>query len=293
MVKTLSTKTLRSSFNQWFFWNGCSQQAESMLGLAFGQSMSPVIEELYDSKEDKAAALKRHITLFNTESQVGSVCNGIAIGMEEQLANGVGTPESIQEAKVALIGPTSAIGDSLWVATIIPLLLTIALTISQSLTATPWVGPVLYMLVYPLGTYLLSWKIFRTGYKAGLEGVQQFMASGQLDKIMEAVTILGLLVVGALTASFVNASLNIDVKTAAKVFDAATQTYTDGVISVFNLDKLLNSVFPRIVPLALTLLVYYLYTKKNWKPIAIMGLILILAVIVTVIGFIPGVGAFG
>jgi mannose/fructose/N-acetylgalactosamine-specific phosphotransferase system component IID len=293
MVKTLSTKTLRSSFNQWFFWNGCSQQAESMLGLAFGQSMSPVIEELYDSKEDKAAALKRHITLFNTESQVGSVCNGIAIGMEEQLANGVGTPESIQEAKVALIGPTSAIGDSLWVATIIPLLLTIALTISQSLTTTPWVGPVLYMLVYPLGTYLLSWKIFRTGYKAGLEGVQQFMASGQLDKIMEAVTILGLLVVGALTASFVNASLNIDVKTAAKVFDAATQTYTDGVISVFNLDKLLNSVFPRIVPLALTLLVYYLYTKKNWKPIAIMGLILILAVIVTVIGFIPGVGAFG
>jgi mannose/fructose/N-acetylgalactosamine-specific phosphotransferase system component IID len=293
MVKTLSTKTLRSSFNQWFFWNGCSQQAESMLGMAFGQSMSPVIEELYDSKEDKAAALKRHITLFNTESQVGSVCNGIAIGMEEQLANGVGTPESIQEAKVALIGPTSAIGDSLWVATIIPLLLTIALTISQSLTTTPWVGPVLYMLVYPLGTYLLSWKIFRTGYKAGLEGVQQFMASGQLDKIMEAVTILGLLVVGALTASFVNASLNIDVKTAAKVFDAATQTYTDGVISVFNLDKLLNSVFPRIVPLALTLLVYYLYTKKNWKPIAIMGLILILAVIVTVIGFIPGVGAFG
>lgn len=149
MAKTVSAKTLRNSFNQWFFWNGCSQQAETMLGMAFGQSMSPVIEELYDSKEDRAAALKRHITLFNTESQVGSVCNGIAIGMEEQLANGIGTPESIQEAKVALIGPTSAIGDSLWVATIIPLLLTISLTLSQSLTNAPWVGPVLYMLVYP------------------------------------------------------------------------------------------------------------------------------------------------
>ena len=43
---------------------------------------------------------------------------------------------------------------------------------------------------------------------------------------------------------------------------------------------------------ALTLLVYYLYAKKNWKPIAIMGLILVLAVIVTAIGFIPGIGAF-
>ncbi len=292
MAKTLDKKTLKKSFNNWFFWNGCSQQAESMLGMAFGQSMAPVIDELYDSKEDKAAGLRRHITLFNTESQVGSVCNGIAIGMEEQLANGVGTPESIQEAKVALIGPTSAIGDSLWVATIIPLLLTICLSISSSLTSTPWVGPLLYIVVYPLGTYLLSWKIFQLGYKAGLEGVQRFMASGQMDKIIRSVTILGLLVVGALTASFVTCSLNIDIKTATKVFDEATQAYIDGSISVFNLDNLLNNVFPKIVPLALTLLVYRLYTKKNWKPIVIMLFILVLAAILTAIGYIPHVGAF-
>ena len=69
MAKTLSKKTLRRSFNNWFFWNGCSQQAESMLGLAFGQSMAPVIDELYEKKEDKAAGLRRHITLFNTESR--------------------------------------------------------------------------------------------------------------------------------------------------------------------------------------------------------------------------------
>ena len=290
--KTLNPKTLRKSFNNWFFWNGCSQQAESMLGLAFGQSMAPVIDELYEKKEDKAAGLRRHITLFNTESQVGSVCNGIAIGMEEQLANGVGTPEAIQEAKVALIGPTSAIGDSLWVATIIPLLLTICLSISSSLTNTAWVGPLIYIIVYPLGTYLLSWKIFQLGYKAGLEGVQRFMVSGQLDKIIRAVTILGLLVVGALTASFVTANLNIDIKTATQVFDEATQTYTAGSISVFNLDKLLNTVFPKIVPLALTVFVYWLYTKKNWKPIVIMLLILVLAAVLTAIGYIPGIGAF-
>ena len=292
MAKTLSKKTLKKSFLNWFFWNGCSQQAESMLGMAFGQSMAPAIDELYDTKEEKAAALKRHITLFNTESQVGSVCNGIAIGMEEQLANGVGSAESIQEAKVALIGPTSAIGDSLWVATIIPLLLTICLTISSSLTTAPWVGPLLYMIVYPVGTYLLSWKIFQLGYKAGLEGVQRFMASGQLDKIIRAVTVLGLLVVGALTASFVTCTLNIDIKTAAQVFDEASQTYVDGSISVFNLDNLLNSVFPKVVPLALTLFVYWLYAKKNWKPIVIMLLILVLAAALTAIGYIPTIGAF-
>lgn len=292
MAKTVSAKTLRKSFNNWFFWNGCSQQAETMLGMAFGQSMAPVIDELYDTKEAKAEGLKRHITLFNSESQVGSVANGIAIGMEEQLANGVGTAEAIQDAKVALIGPTSAIGDSLWVATIIPLLLTICLSIAQGLATAPWVGALLYMIVYPVGTYLLSWTLFKLGYKAGLEGVQRFMLSGQLDKIMSAVTVLGLLVVGALTASFVTCTLNIDIKTATQVFDEASQTYTEGMISVFNLDNLLNAVFPKIVPLGLTIFVYNLYAKKNWSPLAIMGIILVLAIALTAIGFIPGVGIY-
>ena len=48
-MKKISDKTLKKSFFNWFFWNGCSQQAESMQGLAFGQSMAPVIEELYDT----------------------------------------------------------------------------------------------------------------------------------------------------------------------------------------------------------------------------------------------------
>ena len=290
-MKTVSKKTLKKSFLNWFFWNGCSQQAETMLGMAFGQSMAPVIDELYETKEDKAAALQRHITLFNTESQVGSICNGIAIGMEEQLANGNGSAESIQEAKVALIGPTSAIGDSLWVATIIPLLLTICLSIASAIPGSAWVGALLYMIIYPLGTYLLSWKLFNLSYKAGLDGVQRFMASGELDRIMQAITVLGLIVVGALTASFVTCNLNIDIKTAAQVFDSASGTYVEGVISVFNLDNLLNNVFPHIVPLALTLGVYNLYTKKNWTPLAIMGLILVLAAVLTAIGYIPAVGA--
>ena len=48
----------------------------------------------------------------------------------------------INTVKVALIGPTSAIGDSLWVATIIPILLTICMSISQGLDSSmAWVAP--------------------------------------------------------------------------------------------------------------------------------------------------------
>ena len=283
--KKISEKTLKMSFFNWFFFNGCSQQAESMLGMAFGQAMAPVIEELYDSKEDRAAALKRHITLFNTEAQVGSICNGIVCGLEEANANGNCTPEVIESVKVALIGPTSAIGDSLWVATIIPILLTISLSLSQANETMAWLGPVVYMIVYPFGTMALSWWLFRKGYKSGLEGMQTMMSTGKLDYLTSAMSLLGLIVVGALTASFVSCSIPLQI--VKDVFNAETgEVLKDQVL--FNADNMLNSIFPKIVPLCLTLLVYYLYAKKKWSPMKLMGLILVLAVALTGLGYLTG-----
>lgn len=286
MSKKLSKKTLDKAFWNWFFWNGCSQQAESMLGMGFGQSMAPVIEELYDTKEEKAEALERHLTLFNTEAQVGSVCNGIVCGMEEANANGQCTPEVIGSVKVALIGPTSAIGDSLWVATIIPILLTICLSIAQGTSASlSWVGALLYLITYPVLTCLLSRKLFHFGYKSGLEGMSKFMTTGKMDMLTNSMNFLGLLVVGALSASFVTCSIPFQI--VKDVFDAASgETLANQVL--FNADSMLDGIFPKLIPLLLVLGVYYLYAKKKWSPMKLMGVILILAAGLTAIGYLTG-----
>jgi len=286
MAKTISDKTLKKSFFNWFFWNGCSQQAESMLGMAFGQAMAPVIDELYDSKEDKAEALKRHITLFNTESQVGSICNGIVCGLEEANANKQCTPELISGTKVALIGPTSAIGDSLWVATVIPILLTICLSIAQANLSTAWLGPVLYMIIYPVGTCMLSWFLFKLGKKSGLEGMHNLMATGKLDTLTEAMSILGLLVVGALTASFVSVTLPIIIT--QDVYDAVNNVVLENQV-IFNADNMVNAIFPKLLPMGLTLWIYHLYAKKKFTPLALMGIILVLALALTALGYATGV----
>ncbi len=284
-VKKLSPATLKKSFLNWFFFNGCSQQAESMLGMAFGQSMAPVIKELYDTDEERKEALQRHITLFNTESQVGSICNGIVCGLEEANANKQCTPSVIESVKVALIGPTSAIGDSLWVATFIPILLTICVSVAQANAETAWLGPVIYMIAYPLGTYILSWSLFKLGYKSGLEGMQTMMANGKLDALTNAMTVLGLIVVGALTATFVNMVLPIQI--VQDIYDATTQTVIENHV-IFNADSMINSIFPKVLPLGLTLSVYILYTKKKWSPLKLMGLILVLSIVLTAIGYFTG-----
>lgn len=288
MTKKLSKSTLNKSFYSWFFWNGCSQQAETMLGLGFAQSMAPVIEELYDTPEDKAEALKRHTTLFNTEAQVGSICNGIICGLEEENANGNASPEVISSVKVALIGPTSAIGDSLWVATLIPILLTICLSLSQAMPSIPWIGPVVYMVVYPLVTLMLSKFLFNLGYKSGIEGMQSVMATGKLNTITDTMSVLGLIVVGALTASFVALSLPIQI--VKDVYDATQDLLLENQV-LFNADAMLDSIFPKLLPLCLTLLVYYLYTKKQWSPLKLMLMILIFAGLLTGLGYFTGVYA--
>jgi mannose/fructose/N-acetylgalactosamine-specific phosphotransferase system component IID len=275
-------ETLKRAFWNWFFWNGCSQQAESMQGMAFAQSMAPIIDDLYESKEDKAAALKRHVSLFNTEPQVGSICNGIVSGLEEANANGACTPEVIESVKVALIGPTSAIGDSLWVGTIIPILLTICMTISQS--GISWLGPIVYMVVYPVGTAIVSWKLFQLGYKGGLEGMQSLMASGKLDRLTNAMVLMGLIVVGALTASYVTCTIPFGI--VGDIFDATTGATTQAVI--FDTNTMLDGFFPKLLPLLLTLWIYHLYTHKKWSPLAIMGLILVLAIVLTAIQYLTG-----
>lgn len=276
--KKISSKALNKAWWTWFFWHGCSQQAESMLGMAFAQTMTPVIEELYaDSKEETSAALKRHLTLFNTEQQVGAICPGLVCAMEEQYANGNMNVETISAVKVALIGPTSAIGDSLWVATIIPILLTIAMAITQSAGSLGWLGPVLYMIAYPVGTLFISRYLFKLGYRSGLESISKFMESGKLDLITESLSVLGLIVVGALTASFVSVPLPIQI------------TSIEGGNVLVDLQALVNSIFPQLLPLLLTLLVYRLVGKKKWSPLAVMGLIAALAAVLTGLGYLFGV----
>ena len=71
------------------------------------------------------------------------------------------------------------------------------------------------------------------------------------------------------------------------VFDA-----TQGLVLkdqvIFNADAMLNNIFPKILPLGLTLAVFYLYTKKKWSPLKLMGLILVLAAILTALGYATG-----
>ena len=78
-------------------------------GWAF--SMIPAIKKLYKTKEDRAAALERHLEFFNTHPYVASPIIEL-FALEEERANGAPVDDvTIQGVKVGMMGPLAGIGD--------------------------------------------------------------------------------------------------------------------------------------------------------------------------------------
>ena len=127
--KKLSKKALNKSFRNWAYGNLTCFSQEHMQTFGYLCAMLPLVEELYDTKEEQKEAMNTYTAFFNTEPQVGSIIVGITAGLEEAKANGNEDidAEAINGIRAGLMGPLAGIGDSLVVGTLIPILLGIAL----------------------------------------------------------------------------------------------------------------------------------------------------------------------
>ena len=145
MEKKLTKKTLTKSFHNWYYGNLTCFSQEHMQTFGYLCSMLPVVNELYDKQEDKAKAMQTYTAFFNTEPQIGSVIVGMTAGLEEARANGDDVDdETINGLRAGLMGPLAGIGDSLVVGTVIPILLGVALGMSDG--GSP-LGAIFYIIV--------------------------------------------------------------------------------------------------------------------------------------------------
>ena len=147
-MKKLSKKTLNKSFLSWFYGNLTCFSQEHMQTFGYLCSMLPVVEELYDTQDEKKDAMQTYTAFFNTEPQIGTIVVGMTAGLEEAKANGEPIDgETINGIRAGLMGPLAGIGDSLIVGTLIPILLGIGLGLSGNGS--------------PLGAifYIVTWNV--------------------------------------------------------------------------------------------------------------------------------------
>lgn len=234
---------------------------ERQQALGFEWAMIPIINKLYSNKEERIAAYKRHIGYFNSHPWTCGPIFGIVASMEENMANGGDiTEENIQAVKGALMGPLAGIGDSLIWSTLRPI--TAGICASLALSGNGF-APLLFVII--LNTVHFGMQYW--GVSKGYHLADQFMdkmESMQVKVWMEAATILGLFVVGGLSATWLNVSTKM------------TYSVGDAVIS---LQSTLDAILPRLLPLICTLAVFGLLRKgksTTWVmfAIVIVGLVL-------------------
>ena len=185
--KKLSKKALNKSFRNWAYGNLTCFSQEHMQTFGYLCAMLPLVEELYDTKEEQKEAMNTYTAFFNTEPQVGSIIVGITAGLEEAKANGNEDidAEAINGIRAGLMGPLAGIGDSLVVGTLIPILLGIALGLS---TGGSVVGPIFYIVAWNLIMAFGMKFLYFKGYELGGKAVD-ILVGEQATAIREAIVI--------------------------------------------------------------------------------------------------------
>lgn len=273
-TKKLTKATLTKSFHHWYYGNLTCFSQEHMQTFGYLTSMLPVIEELYDKKEDQARSMQTYTAFFNTEPQLGTLIVGITAGLEEARANGSEEvdDETINGLRSGLMGPVAGIGDSLVVGTLIPVILGIALGLS---TGGSPIGAIFYIIVWNLLAYLGMKFAYFKGYELGDRAVE-FLVGAQGQAIRKAVSIVGGMVVGGVAATWVSVKTSFQLKS------------TSGKPFLVLQDKF-DSVYPGMLTAVFIVFCWWLMAKKNISPIKVMLLLVVIAFIGVITGFFnPG-----
>lgn len=251
----LDKKTLKKSYIRWMMFNLVSTSFEFLEAFGFAFSMQPIIDKLYkNDPEKRQLAMKRHSVFYNTEPQVGALVNGIVCGLEEQRALGKKeiNDDFINSLKVGLMGPLAGIGDSMIPGMLIPILLSIGMGLSTNGSV---LGPIFYIIVYNTIILVGSRYLFFKGYELGAESVDLFVGK-TAQRITQAFTVLGVVVIGGVAASYVKLNLPIVIALGKSSID---------------IQHLLDGIFPQLLPLLLVIVSWFFMAKKRISPLKMIG----------------------
>lgn len=256
--KDISNLALRSTLLQAAF------NYERMQAGGWELAMLPALEKIYkDDKEGLSIAMNDNLEFMNTHPVLAGFLMGMLISLYESGEN----RETINGLRVGLFGPLAGIGDSLLWFTLLPIVagITASLALEGNIA-----GPIIFFIIYIL-VYLLRFPLTKAGYKLGINALD--FSSEESALISKAATILGMTVIGALIASYIN----IDVL-------ATIQTAAGNTVSIQT--DLLDKIMPNILPIGYTFLLFYLLRKKHVSPIMLIVVTFVLALILSLLGIL-------
>ena len=238
----------------------CSWNYERQMHMGFMYGMAPILDKLYKNKpEERKEAYRRHMEFFNCTPQMTGFIMGLAASMEEQNAKAEDDSfqaESISMVKTSLMGPFAGIGDSFFQGTLRIITFGIGLSFAQQGSV---LGPILAILLFAVPSILLGYYGTVLGYESGNKYLAKLYQEGIMDRVMQFASIVGLAAVGGMVASMVTITTPL--------------TFTTGGTELV-LQDMLDSIFPKLLPLIFTLGIYSLIQKKVNTNLLLLGIVI-------------------
>ena len=176
--------------------------------------------------------------------------------------------KTISTVKTALMGPLSAIGDTVFPTTLRILATSLVITMAEGGNVF---APILFLLIYNIPNFLVRWFGVKYGYSMGMDFIAKSEKSGIIDKVSYACSVVGLMAIGAMIFYTVKVGTPItigDVKNGGLV-----------------LQDTLNSVMPGMLSIILIGIEYWLL-KKGVKVVPLIIGTMIVGVILFALGVI-------
>ena len=240
----------------------------SYQGVSYLYTIMPALKKIYkDEPEKLKETASANLEFYNTNPQMLPFITSMQLAMYDN-DQSVSDTRSI---KMALMGPLSGIGDSIAQFGIAPLFSTIFAGLAMDgLGFAPmgfWLSMLLSMLVIKL---LMGYL----GFKLGTSVIETL--SDKIGKISSAANIGGVAVIAALNTSFVKA--NIAIKYSHNVESGEKQ--------VIAIQDILDKITPKMLPVILTILVFYLIKKRKWNTYQLLFFLFVIGILASDLGIL-------
>lgn len=262
----ITKKDVVVSWLRFYYANEIPHSFDRYIAAALLWGLMPILKKLYKDKEDLIAAYQRHLLFFNTQlTWGGGTITGIMASLEAARANEVfeGKPISIDNdllynTKAGLMGALAGIGDAIDSGTVQYIFIAIALPWAQQGLAIGALFPFIAFVTYQI---FVGYYFCQLGFKLGRSAATEVVGT-KMQMFIEALSILGLFMMGILAASYIKVSSSLHFNLSGKEF-----------VIQETLDKILPGALPLLVVVGL----YFYFTKKGLKVTnALIGLTIIL-----------------
>jgi PTS system N-acetylgalactosamine-specific IID component len=123
-------------------------------------------------------------------------------------------------------------------------------------------GPIMFLLIFNIVQFAVRFFLMHWSYNLGTKAIE--LLTSNAKEFTRAASLLGVFIVGALTSNYGGTTINMVIENGE---------------SPIVIQSILDGVLPKMIPLALTLGLYFLMKNKGWTPVKCIAALLILGLV--------------